>query len=95
MLKAQQREIDGLTQDSAARMRVKEGDLERNMRRLEELIHVRSMRLVARWHLMLQIYKTEDRDGMGLSEALPLGVLGLPEEFAGYVAAFPVKLSSR
>jgi hypothetical protein len=90
MLRTQQRELEELEEGSRTKMRTKTRDLEKNMRRLEELIHVRSMRLVARWHLMLQIYKTEDRDGMGLKGALPLSLLALPEEFVRYVAAYHV-----
>jgi hypothetical protein len=89
-LKAQQKELDDLQLEYVMKVRQKTKDLERNSWKLEELIHVRSMRLVARWHLMLQIYKTEDRDGMGFKWALPLSLLGLPEEFAPFVAAYQI-----
>jgi len=88
MLRAQQKELDDLKNERDAKIRQKTRDFERNARKLEELIHIRSMRLVARWYLMLQIYKTEDRDGTGLKGSLPLSLLGLPEEFAPYVAAY-------
>jgi hypothetical protein len=88
MQKNQLKEMENLREEAVLKIKTKESDLERNSRKLEELIHIRSMRLVARWHLMLQIYKTEDRDGISLKGALPLSLLGLPEEFAPYVGAY-------
>jgi hypothetical protein len=90
VLRAQQKALEDLKTERDNKIRHKSRDLDRNARKLEELIHIRSMRLVARWWLMLQVYKTEDRDGSSLKGPLPLSLLGLPEEFAPYAAAYVV-----
>jgi hypothetical protein len=74
--------------DEAGRREAERMDLQQDLDRLEELVHVRSLRLTARWHLTLQIFKQEDPDAFSIKAALPLSILGLPEEFARYVAAY-------
>jgi septal ring factor EnvC (AmiA/AmiB activator) len=90
--KEQQKELENfeesLKEDSEQTVRYKEQELTSNMGKLEELIHARCMRLIARWHLMLQIYKRENRDASSLKGPLPLTMLCLPEEFTPYVAAY-------
>jgi uncharacterized membrane protein len=90
--KEQQRKIEALEaslkEDYNDKIRHKETELLKNMTTLEELIHARCMRLVARWHLTLQIFKREDRDASNIKGPLPLTLLCLPEEFAPYVAAY-------
>jgi hypothetical protein len=90
--KEKQREMEAfetsLKEDYELKIRHKEEELVKNMTKLEELIHARRMRLVARWHLTLQIFKREDRDASAIKGPLPLTLLCLPEEFAPYVAAY-------
>jgi hypothetical protein len=75
-------------EEARARGEAQRAELQRDLDRLEELVHVRSLRLTARWHMTLQIFKQEDPDAFSIKAALPLSILGLPEEFARYVAAY-------
>jgi hypothetical protein len=90
--RAHARELEELRRvmrdEDEGKMALREAKLQRDLDRLEELVHVRSLRLTARWHLTLQIFKQEDADAFSIRAALPLSILGLPEEFARYVAAF-------
>jgi hypothetical protein len=90
--KEQQKELEALEkslkEECDLKIKYKEEELEKNMSKLEELIHARCMRLVARWHLTLQIYKREDRDALAIKGPLPLTLLCLPDEFTPYVAAY-------
>ena len=90
--KEQQRKLEALEaslkEDYNDKIKHKEEELRKNLTTLEELIHARCIRLVARWHLSLQIFKREDRDASTVKGPLPLTLLCLPEEFAPYVAAY-------
>jgi len=70
---------ESLKEEHEEKIKHKEEELTRNMSRLEELIHARTLRLVARWHLMLQIFKRDDRDASTIKGPLPLTLLCLPE----------------
>ena len=94
----QQKEIEDFEQSlrESYREAVKEKQavLQENMKRLEALIHARSVRLVSRWWMLLQIWKANEGEkimagaGSMVKGPLPLGLLGLPEDFASYVASF-------
>jgi hypothetical protein len=77
-----------VAEEARARREAQRAELQQDLDRLEELVHVRSLRLSARWHLTLQIFKQEDADAFSIKAALPLSILGLPEEFARYVNAY-------
>jgi hypothetical protein len=77
-----------IKEDYNSKVQHKEEELTKNREKLEELIHARCLRLVSRWHLMLQIFKSEDRDASNIKGHLPLTILSLPVEFNPYVAAF-------
>jgi hypothetical protein len=77
-----------LTEEAELKVQCKEEALQLNMSKLEMLIHNRTLRLVARWHLQLQIFKREDRDASTIKGPLSLTMLSLPDDFAPYVAAY-------
>jgi len=75
-------------------VKVKEAELAANVKKLEKLIHKRSVRLVSRWWLMLQVWKKTEGERIMMScgnvvpGPLPIGLLNLPEELGPYIMAF-------
>jgi hypothetical protein len=92
MQRQQQKEVEDLQismkEDYEARVRDKQEELQKNMDKLEHLIHDRSIRMVGRWYLQLQVFKREDKDVSCIKAPLPLSILGLPEEFNPYCSAY-------
>jgi hypothetical protein len=96
--RAHQKELEEfeqrLNEDYAEQIREKQAVLQRNMMKLEELIHARAIKLVGRWWLLLQIWKKTQGErvmktsGNTNNSALPLTLFGLHEDFAPLVAAF-------
>jgi hypothetical protein len=88
----QQNELADLTtsmrEDHDLKVRHKHEELVKNATKLEALIHERALRLVARWHLQLQILKREEKELSWIKGPLPLSILRLPEEFGPYVSAY-------
>jgi hypothetical protein len=88
----QQKELEdfriSMKEDYDTRVREKLEELQKNMEKLEQLIHERSIRMVGRWYLQLQIFKREDKEVSYIKTPLPLSILGLPEEFGPYCAAY-------
>ncbi|KAF2674873.1 hypothetical protein BT63DRAFT_420130 [Microthyrium microscopicum] len=83
-----------LREDYDQQVKDKQAVLLDNQKKLEELIHARTLRLVSRWWLLLQIWKKTDGEkimmscGNVVNGPLPLGLLGLPEDFGPYITAF-------
>jgi hypothetical protein len=95
--KAQQQELQEfertLHDDYEEQIREKQAVLQRNMMKLEELIHARATKLVGRWWLLLQIWKKTQGERVmkghaTTQSALPLTLFGLHEDFSPIVAAF-------
>jgi hypothetical protein len=80
--------VASMQEDHNVKVRHKHEELVKNATRLEALIHERALRLVARWHLQLQILKTEEKELSWIKGPLPLTILRLSEEFGPYVSAY-------
>ena len=69
-----ERNLDALTKEKTTQLHI-------NIAKLDDILEDRRAKLVGRWYLRLQIFKTKDKGAATIKPALPLSLLGLPQSF--------------